>query len=611
MNYMKFKSLCKYIALSFGLIIFSCIEEQNVQMEEKVSFEVAASFIDVKTTNFGMSTVWEEDDAICIFHSEAGADKYVNDGKFVIAPSGVSKGIFKGTVDAGSMDPDNSYDWYAVYPYSDYDEPSGVTVMIGGLEPQRQAGTNDMTHIAGDNVPMYGNLISVPFSEKPVFKMHHLTSVIEIKVKNETSEPIDIKNISITAPMNIVGKFNVDMTNDQIVYEDGENTSPVAELNVSDAMIQPNGLSSFYVVVKPFVAGNGESIDVTVNDVTKVLALTGDTEFAAGSIKTVNFSYVSASDRYVVPIIEWGISKDDVEKNYMEGFENVEMTEECLIYRDETNDYMISYSFEEGMLSSSCVIIPSNAATEKLVNEWMSLYMPVKSDGNAYIYSSENGKTLVSVNNENGYYSIGWSKVVTRGFVNGHEYVDLGLSVRWATCNVGAESPEEYGGYYAWGETKEKERYDDDTYEYENETYYNYDGSSYVAGRFLGYDISNTKYDVASVKWGEGWRMPTVKELYELITLCLWEEAEVNGVEGSLATGPNGNSVFFPNGGNKNFVSGSSKDVRCRLWTSTYLSQFYAFSLDVVPMSSMEVGDEIEIENGSRKYGLNVRAVID
>ena len=145
----------------------------------------------------------------------------------------------------------------------------------------------------------------------------------------------------------------------------------------------------------------------------------------------------------------------------------------------------------------------------------------------------------------------------------------------------------------------------------ENETYYNYDGSSYVSGRFLGYDISNTKYDVANVKWAGGWRMPTVKELYELITLCLWEEAEVDGVEGSLAIGPNGNSIFFPKGGEIIMEYNTLDGSYCNIWTSTYLSEFRAFSLNIFPRSSMEVGDEIEIDDGSRSSGLNVRAVID
>ncbi|MBO4315774.1 MAG: hypothetical protein J5867_07425, partial [Prevotella sp.] len=82
-----------------------------------------------------------------------------------------------------------------------------------------------------------------------------------------------------------------------------------------------------------------------------------------------------------------------------------------------------------------------------------------------------------------------------------HQAVDLGLpsKTKWASCNVGATKPEEYGGYYAWGETEEKEVYDESTYKY-------YQNDEYVN---LGSDISGTEYDVAHVKWGGNWRMPT------------------------------------------------------------------------------------------------------
>ena len=120
--------------------------------------------------------------------------------------------------------------------------------------------------------------------------------------------------------------------------------------------------------------------------------------------------------------------------------------------------------------------------------------------------------------------------------VNGHEAVDLGLSVKWATCNVGANSPEESGGYYAWGETVEKNNYDSDTYEYKNMN--------------IGDNISGTQYDVARVKWGESWRMPTVDEFVELINNCTYESgATLNGITGARVIGPNGNSIFIPNTG--------------------------------------------------------------
>lgn len=117
--------------------------------------------------------------------------------------------------------------------------------------------------------------------------------------------------------------------------------------------------------------------------------------------------------------------------------------------------------------------------------------------------------------------------------------IDLGLSVMWASCNVGANSPEEYGSYYAWGETEEKNDYSIETYKYYNTEDY----------EDIGSNISETSYDVAHVKLGSGWRMPTKDEINELCNKCSWEWTEVNGVCGQKVTGPNGNSIFLPAAG--------------------------------------------------------------
>ena len=115
------------------------------------------------------------------------------------------------------------------------------------------------------------------------------------------------------------------------------------------------------------------------------------------------------------------------------------------------------------------------------------------------------------------------------------EAVDLGLSVKWASYNVGAKSPEDYGGYYAWGETEEKDSYDSANYYWENE----------------GSNISGTSYDVAHVKWGGSWRMPTLDEIIELGTKCFWEWTTVNGVSGYKVTGSNDNYIFLPASGSR------------------------------------------------------------
>ena len=114
-----------------------------------------------------------------------------------------------------------------------------------------------------------------------------------------------------------------------------------------------------------------------------------------------------------------------------------------------------------------------------------------------------------------------------------HESVDLGLSVKWATTNVGAETPDAFGDYFCYGESEVKPLY---LPEY------------YTADTNLG-NISGTKYDPARTAWGGGWRMPTMEELRELKEKCIWNHTSINGTDGWRVTGINGNSIFLPAAG--------------------------------------------------------------
>lgn len=119
--------------------------------------------------------------------------------------------------------------------------------------------------------------------------------------------------------------------------------------------------------------------------------------------------------------------------------------------------------------------------------------------------------------------------------------VDMGLSVMWASCNVGATAPEEYGGYYAWGETSTKANYTGDNYAYndkENSVYIN-----------IGDNIAGTAYDAATVNIGNGWKMPTKEQMQELVDKCTWENKTINGTFGYLITAKNGNTIFLPAAG--------------------------------------------------------------
>ena len=130
-----------------------------------------------------------------------------------------------------------------------------------------------------------------------------------------------------------------------------------------------------------------------------------------------------------------------------------------------------------------------------------------------------------------------------------HEYVDLGLSVKWATCNIGANSPEEYGDYFAWGEIVTKGAYSWSTYKWCNGsettlTKYCTDGSYGTVDNKTQLELSD---DAAYANWGNGWRMPTRAEFTELYEQCTWTWTTENGINGYKVTSKsNGNSIFLP-----------------------------------------------------------------
>ena len=138
------------------------------------------------------------------------------------------------------------------------------------------------------------------------------------------------------------------------------------------------------------------------------------------------------------------------------------------------------------------------------------------------------------------------------GTENGHAYVDLGLSVKWATCNVGASTPEGYGYYFAWGETQPKSTYNWTTYKwcrgsYKMLTKYNTHSLFGTVDNKTTLDLSD---DAASANWGGSWRMPTKAEQDELRNNCTWTWTTQNGVNGYKVTSKsNGNSIFLPAAG--------------------------------------------------------------
>ncbi len=157
------------------------------------------------------------------------------------------------------------------------------------------------------------------------------------------------------------------------------------------------------------------------------------------------------------------------------------------------------------------------------------------------------------------------------------EAIDLGLpsGILWASHNVGATKPEEYGDYFAWGETSPKTNYDWSTYKYGSD----WDElTKYCTDDYYGIvdnkTILDPSDDAATANWGNGWRMPTFDEIWELFDKCTWKWTTLNGVNGLLVTGPNGNSLFLPAAGYRYGTSLYGAGSSGVYWSSSLFSGY-------------------------------------
>ena len=197
------------------------------------------------------------------------------------------------------------------------------------------------------------------------------------------------------------------------------------------------------------------------------------------------------------------------------------------------------------------------------------------------------------------------------GTANGHEYVDLGLpsGTKWATCNVGATTPEGYGNYYAWGETEPKTTYSWSTYKYgsdDDELTKYCTSSSY--GTVDNKTVIDPEDDAATVLWGSKWRMPTDAEWTELRENCAWkwtDDYNGTGVAGRIVTGSNGNSIFLPAAGYRSDDDLFGAGYDGGYWSSS-LYAGYPYDAWGVDFSS----GYVDRGGSTRYYGQSVRPVL-
>lgn len=194
------------------------------------------------------------------------------------------------------------------------------------------------------------------------------------------------------------------------------------------------------------------------------------------------------------------------------------------------------------------------------------------------------------------------------GYINGHGYVDLGLpsGTKWATCNVGANEPWNYGNYYSWGEVSTKDKYEMT--------------ESVLSGVHIDQIIGNANYDAATKNWGADWGMPSASEISELFENCKIINLNSHNVKGILLIGLNGKNIFFPKDGYCDF--GIAKPVSVgelfQLWTGManydyqglegYEADYYSSALRDAPNRKLD--NSYCIKPSFRGWGMPIRPVV-
>lgn len=311
---MKKLSLFLGMALAASLSLTNCTEKIEGPIAPAtpagIPFEISAD-ISTKTINNGLATQWAEGDAINLFHAVAGTAGYVSDNDFTL--DATRDGVFTGNL-SSALDASKSYDWYAFYPYSEYNKtPAGVSKETFGYthigdKSQTQERNNSKAHLCGTALPLYGVAKGVASDVKPKIAMNNLASVVAVKVKNTTTEPLVVNSVSFTSTEDIVGTYYIDFTGENVVYKGSgkDYVSATASLTVNNGdAIPANSEATFYIPIKPHTVAKDKVLKISVNGYEKPLTLPKDVTFTAGSIKTLAFNFDKVVVDYVT--LPWAI----------------------------------------------------------------------------------------------------------------------------------------------------------------------------------------------------------------------------------------------------------------------------------------------------------------
>ncbi len=292
----------------------NCTEDlQPVQDAEKTPYTIVATPADTKTVNDGFATKWTAGDELNVFHAETGSAIYSTNSQFIL--SDASTGAFTTAALNGELSAVN--DWFVLYPYMKYEstpvKSAYTPVGSSASAKQEQTGNDNMKHIAGSNYPMWGVATAVSGDKMPHITMTHLSSLVEVTVKNATAEGLVVTSVSLTAEEDIVGTYHINFSTltPGFTPSGDKYVSKTANLKVVEGeAIAQNAEGKFYFAIKPFTAAAGETLTLMVNGVEKKITLSTDAVFAPGKIKKLNFNYDKEPEPEVEENLGFALVKD-------------------------------------------------------------------------------------------------------------------------------------------------------------------------------------------------------------------------------------------------------------------------------------------------------------
>lgn len=281
------------LAIAATLTLTNCAKQEAIikdaePAKQGVPFELVAG-MDTKTeaTDAGVVT-WKEDDKLNVFHAEAGSTSYGSNDQFTFSSGSSFTGTLSSELTA------DAYDWYALYPYySGIKTPANTSAGYTTFRnSQTQTGNSSMAHLCGSGMPLYGKATNVAKDAKPSIEMKQAASIIKVHVTNMVDVDLTVSSISVTTPENIAGNYFINFAGESPSFTEASSSGKkTVTLTVKNGVaIAKNGSADFYIAVKPFTVSSG-TITVSVNGYGKDKSISAETVFAAGKIKTINFSY--------------------------------------------------------------------------------------------------------------------------------------------------------------------------------------------------------------------------------------------------------------------------------------------------------------------------------